>query len=143
MNRRLLPILLFAGAEPPYDVTRHTLWMLMGVTVDQIDQPFEAALELQKTIAPVAAPAPARTKGAYFIGPESYGAFKIVAELQKADVPTFRAAKTFEAGGRTFAPGTFIIPPVPAAQKIVESSVTSLGIPVYAAEKAPASTASG
>lgn len=131
---------LFPGGppEPPYDVTAHTLWMLMGVTVDAIDRPFDAPLELQKTITPVAAPAPPRPKGAYLIGPESYGVFKIVAELQKANVPTFRAAHSFEAAGRNFAPGTFVIPPIEAAQKIVEASAKSLGIPVYGADKAPA-----
>jgi hypothetical protein len=141
LEKQVYPDLrLFPGGppEPPYDVTGHTLWMLMGVTVDQIDKPFEAALELQKAIAPVAAPAPARAKGAYLIGPESYGAFRIVAELQKANVPTFRTGKAFEAGGQKFAPGTWVVPPVPAAQKIVESSAKSLGIPVYAADKAPA-----
>jgi hypothetical protein len=131
---------LFPGGppEPPYDVTAHTLWMLMGVTVDAIEQPFEAALELQKTITPAPAASPARAKGAYLIGPESYGVFRIVAELQKAGVPTFRAARAFESGGQKFAPGTFVIPPVAAAQKIVETSVKSLGIPVYASDRAPA-----
>ena len=115
LEKQIYPDLrLFPGGppEPPYDVTGHTLWMLMGVTVDPIDKPFEAPLELLKTIAPVPTPAPARPKGAYLIGPESYGVFKIVAELQKANVPTFRAAKSFESDGQTFAPGTFVIPPV-------------------------------
>ncbi|MCA1583417.1 MAG: M14 family metallopeptidase [Acidobacteria bacterium] len=141
LEKQIYPDLrLFPGGppEPPYDVTGHTLWMLMGVTVDQVDEPFEAPLELQKTIATVAAAAPSRAKGAYLIGPESYGVFKIVAELQKANVPTFRAAKSFEAAGQTFAPGTFVIPPVPAAQKIVESSAKSLGIPIVATDRAPA-----
>jgi hypothetical protein len=131
---------LFPGGppEPPYDVTGHTLWMLLGVTVDPIAQSFDAPLELQKTIAPVPAAVPARAKGAYLIGPESYGVFKVIAELQKANVPTFRAAKAFDSGGQTFAPGTVVIPPVAAAQKIVESSAKSLGIPVYAADRAPA-----
>jgi hypothetical protein len=140
LERQKYPDLrLFPGGppEPPYDVTAHTLWMLMGVTVDAIDKPFDAPLELLKTIAPVATPAPARAKGAYLIGPESYGVFKVVAELQKANVPTYRAAKGFESNGQNFAPGTFVIPPVPAAQKIVENAARQLGLPVHAAERAP------
>jgi len=131
---------LFPGGppEPPYDVTGQTLWMLMGVTVDAIDKPFDAPLELLKTIAPVATQMPARPKGAYLVGPESYGVFKMVAELQKANVPTYRVAKSFESGGQTFAPGTFVIPPVPAAQKIVENAAKQLGLPVYATDRAPA-----
>jgi hypothetical protein len=131
---------IFPGGppEPPYDVTGHTLWMLMGVTVDPIDKPFDASLELLKAIAPVATQAPARPKGAYLAGPESYGVFKMVAELQKANVPTYRVAKSFESAGQTFASGTFVIPPVPAAQKIVESAAKQLGLPVYAADRAPA-----
>jgi hypothetical protein len=140
LEKQVYPDLrLFPGGppEPPYDVTAHTLWMLTGVTVDAIDRPFDAPLEVLKTVAPVATTVPARAKGAYLIGPESYGVFKIVAELQKANVPTFRAAKSFESNGQTFAPGTFVIPPVAAAQKIVENA-TRLGLPVHAAERAPA-----
>ncbi|MGH9174492.1 MAG: hypothetical protein ACRD1H_09045, partial [Vicinamibacterales bacterium] len=141
LEKQIYPDLrLFPGGppEPPYDVTGHTLWMLMGVTVDRIDKPFEAPLDLLETIAPVATPAPARGKSAYLIGPESYGVFRIVADLQKANVPTFRVARSFDSGGQTFAAGTFVIPPSPAAQKIVENATKQLGIAVHAAERTPA-----
>jgi hypothetical protein len=141
LEKQVYPDLrLFPGGppEPPYDVTAHTLWMLMGVTVDAIDRPFEASLELLKTIAPVAKPAPVRAGGAYLIGPESYGVFKVVADLQKANVPIFRAAKPFESGGQSHAPGTFVIPPVAAAQKIIQDAARNLGLPVHAADRAPA-----
>ena len=140
LEKQVYPDLrLFPGGppEPPYDVTGQTLWMLMGVTVDQVDEPFEAQLELLKTIAPVPAAPPLRAKGAYLVGPESYGTFKIVAELQKANVPTFRTAKSFESGGQTFAPGTYVIPPIAAAQKILEGATKQLGIPVHAADRTP------
>ncbi len=131
LERQIYPDLrLFPGGppEPPYDVTGHTLWMLMGVAVDAVDKPFEASLELVKTVAPIAAAAPSRAKGAYLIGPESYGVFRVVADLQKANVPTFRAARAFDANGQTFAPGTFVIAPAPAAHKIVEHAATELGL---------------
>jgi hypothetical protein len=131
---------LFPGGppEPPYDVTAHTLWMLMGVTVDAIDKPFDAPLELLKTVAPVASAAPARPKGAYLISPDSYGTFKVVSDLQKANVPVFRAAKAFESAGDKFAPGTYVIPPTAASQKIVEKAAAELGIPVASADRTPA-----
>jgi hypothetical protein len=131
---------LFPGGppEPPYDVTGHTLWMLMGVEVDALERPFEAPLELVKTITPVASSAPARAKGAYLVPPYSYGTFKMVTELQKANVPTFRAAKAFEANGQRFAAGTFIIPPTPASQKIVEKAAAQIGVPVTASDRIPA-----
>ncbi len=147
LEKQIYPDLrLFPGGppEPPYDVTGHTLWMLMGVTVDQIDKPFEASVELLKTIAPTPGFVARRPKGAYLLGPESYGAFKVVAELQKASVPIFRAARMFESpadeAGKpmTLAAGTFIIPPTPAAQKILEAAAKSLGVSVYAADRAPA-----
>ena len=140
LEKQVYPDLrLFPGGppEPPYDVTAHTLWMLMGVIVDPVEKPFDAPLEMLKSIAPVAKPAPARAAGAYLIGPESYGVFKVVADLQKANVPIFRAARTFESGGQSHAPGTFVIPPVAAAQKIVEHAARNLGLPVYAADRAP------
>ncbi len=140
LEKQVYPDLrLFPGGppEPPYDVTGHTLWMLMGVAVDEIEATFDAPLELQSAIAPVPAPAPGPAKAAYLMGPESYGAFRVVAELQKAKVPTFRAARAFEAGGQTFAPGTFVIPSTPTAQPIVERAA-KLGIPVYAADRTPA-----
>jgi hypothetical protein len=127
---------IFPGGppEPPYDVTGHTLWMLTGVTVDAIDKPFDASLEMVKSVAPMASTVAARPKGAYLVGPESYGTFRMVAELQKANVPLYRAAKSFD----RFAAGTFVIPATAAAQPIVERNAKALGINVAGTDKPPA-----
>jgi hypothetical protein len=140
LEKQVYPDLrIFPGGppEPPYDVTGHTLWMLMGVEVDQIAQPFEAPLELMKTVAPAASALPARPKYAYLVGPESNAGFKALAELQKASVPVFRAARAFESGGRSFAPGTWMIAPTPAATKILETVAKDTGVQVYGIDRAP------
>lgn len=141
LEKQVYPDLrIFPGGppEPPYDVTGHTLWMLTGATVDPIDKAFEAPLELVKAVAPMPGTVAPRPKGAYVIGPESYGAFKMVAELQKANVPVFRAAKAFEQGTQKFAPGSFVISPTAAAQPIVEKAAKTLGVNVTGADRVPA-----
>jgi hypothetical protein len=137
LEKQIYPDLrLFPGGppEPPYDVTGHTLWMLMGVAVEPVDKAFDAPLELVKAVKPIATPAPARPKAAYLVGPESYGVFKLVAELQKANVPTFRAGAAFEGHPA----GTFIIPSTPVSQPIVEKAAADLGLVVAGAERMPA-----
>jgi hypothetical protein len=130
---------LFPGGppEPPYDVTAHTLWMLMGVDVDQIEQPFDAQLELMKQVTPAASTLPSKPKYAYLVGPESNAGFKALAELQKANVPVYRAAKGFEANGKSFAPGTWMIAPAPAAAKILETVAKETGVQVHGIDRAP------
>jgi hypothetical protein len=127
---------LFPGGppEPPYDVTGHTLWMLTGVNVDSVAKPFDASLELVKKVAPMTASMAAKPKSAYLVGPESYGTFKMVAQLQKANVPVFRASKAFD----KYAPGTWVIPSTAASQPIVEKYGKELGVPVSGVDVMPA-----
>jgi hypothetical protein len=141
LEKQVYPDLrLFPGGppEPPYDVTGHTLWMLMGVSVDQIEQPFEASLQLVEKLAPMEVKVPARPKAAYLVRPDSYGTFKMVTELQKANVPIFRAAETFEQGGEQFAPGTWVIPATAASQKVIEQAAAELGVPIAGTDRLPA-----
>ncbi len=137
LEKQVYPDLrIFPGGppEPPYDVTGHTLWMLMGVTVDAAETAFEAPLELVKAVAPIATPAPARPKAAYVIGPESYGVFKLVTELQKAQVPIVRAAAAFDGHPA----GSFLIPSTAASQPMVEKAAASLGLVVTGVDQMPA-----
>jgi hypothetical protein len=136
LSKQVYPDLrMFPGGppEPPYDVTGHTLWMLTGVKVDEVASAFDAPLELVKKVAPMAATVAAKPKAAYLIGPESYGTFKMVAQLQKANVPVYRASKTFD----KYAPGTWVIPSTAASQPIVEKYGKELGITIAGVDAAP------
>ncbi|MGE5815930.1 MAG: M14 family zinc carboxypeptidase, partial [Acidobacteriota bacterium] len=113
LEKQVYPDLrIFPGGPPkaPYDVTGQTLGMLMGVQVDKIDGPFEADLELLKTITPAPAPALPKAKWGYLVGPESNAAFLAVAQLQKAGAAVMRATQEFDNGGRRFSAGTWLVP---------------------------------
>ena len=116
-------------------MTGHTLGLLMGVEVDQIEQPFEASLDLVRTLRPPVTPMPALPKWAYLFGPESNAAFMAVARLQAAGIASIRAASGFESGGRALAPGTWIVPPSPEAMRILADVSKSTGLPVAGADK--------
>jgi hypothetical protein len=138
LEKQVYPDLrLFPGGppKPPYDVTGHTLWMLMGVQVDQIDAPFEADLELLKTIAPGAPPAFPRPRWAYIVGPESNAAFLAAARLQKGGVAIMRATHAFDTTGKTFPAGSWIVPVSPAATKALEATSRETGLPVFGADR--------
>jgi hypothetical protein len=63
-----------------------------------------------KKVAPIAATVAAKPKSAYLIGPESYGTFKMIAQLQKAQragVSRFESPSTLRRAQRRakYAPG--------------------------------------
>jgi hypothetical protein len=138
LERQKYPDLrLFPGGppKPPYDVAGHTLGLLMGVEVDQIERPFDATLEPVRTLRPTMVPMPAVPQWAYLVGPESNGAFIGVARLQAAGVPMYRAAREFESGGRTFAAGTWIVHPTPESTRVLADVAIAAGLPVAGADK--------
>ncbi|WP_432989765.1 M14 family zinc carboxypeptidase [Dactylosporangium sp. CA-233914] len=136
------PMLLqYPGGPPvrPYDVTAQTLPMLLGFKADLIEGQFNANAKLISSVAPpsVSVPTPSNT-GAYAFGPESYGVFRIVAALQRKNVPTFRAAAAFTDGGRSYPAGTFLVPPSGAAKQVLQDQARATGIPVHAIGTVPA-----
>ncbi|MEU5379449.1 MULTISPECIES: M14 family zinc carboxypeptidase [unclassified Streptomyces] len=135
-------LLQYPGGPPqrPYDTTAQTLPMLLGFEADLITTSFSADTELLSSIKPavVTKPSVAPSSGAYAIGPESYGVFRIVAALQKENIPTFRAAAQFTDGGRTFPAGTFLVPPSSAARELLRTQSKDTGIPVSAIKTVPA-----
>ena len=122
---------------PPYDVTAQTLGLLMGVNVDQIDEPLSADLELLDEIAPYVTPMPARPDWAYVVSPTSNAGFKATAQLLDAGVPVFRAAEAVTAGDRSMAPGAWIVPPSETAGQILGRVAEESGLVVSALDRAP------
>jgi hypothetical protein len=139
LERQLYPDLrLFPGGppQPPYDITAQTLGMLMGVDVDQIDEPFDADLALLDRVTPASSAVPARAGWAYAVGPESNAAFMAIARLQAANVPVFRSAREFTSGSNTFAAGTWLVPPGDGPRRILERVADGTGLRVSAIDQA-------
>ncbi len=123
---------------PPYDVTAQTLGLLMGVDVEQIDEPVNADLLRWEEIRPDAPPMPTAPDWAYVVGPGSNGGFLAAARLQRAGVPLYRAAEGFASEGREHAPGAWLVPPSPEAAAILETVSRETGLRVHGADAPPA-----
>ncbi len=138
LERQKYPDLrLYPGGPPktPYDVTAHTLWMLMGVEVDQIDAPFEATLQTVSKI-DVSGGAVPPARWAYVFGPESNAGFLAAAKLQAANVPLYRAAHAFSSGGHSYAPGTWIVRPSADVARVL-GEVAAKGLTVAGIDASP------
>jgi hypothetical protein len=133
LEKQVYPDLrLFPGGppKPPYDVTGHTLGYLLGVAVDPIEKPFEAALAPVTNLAPRQTPLPAAPRWAYVFGPESNAGFIAAARLQQAGVPLFRTAAAQQAGGQRFAPGTWVAPASAEVRRVLEGVARETGLVV-------------
>ena len=118
---------------PPYDVTAQTLGLLMGVEVEQIDEPVSADLELLREITPPQTPMPSRPDWAYAISPSSNAGFLAAARLQAAGVPVFRAADALDAdGGVRMEPGAWLMPPSREAERVLAEVSEQTGLVVSA-----------
>ena len=140
LERQIYPDLRYYPGGPPippYDVTAQTLGLLMGVDVVQIDEPFNADLELLDEITPRMTALPERPAWAYAIPPTSNAGFQAITQLQDAGVPVFRAAETVTVGDQSIAPGAWIVPPSEAAEKVLERVTAGTGLVVSALDQAP------
>ncbi len=140
LERQIYPDLRYYPGGPPippYDVTAHTLGMLMGVDVDRIDEPVDTDLTLLEAIEPLRTPLPERPDWGYAVPPSSNAGFLAAARLQAAGVPVYRAAEGFAAGGREHAPGTWLVPPTAEAERILGQVAEETGLVVTAADAAP------
>ena len=123
---------------PPYDVTAHTLGLLMGVHVNRIDQPLEVTdLELLDTIQPTMTALPERPAWAFAISPTSNAGYKAVVRLQEAGVPVFRAGDTVTSRDGPLAPGAWIVSPTSDASRVLGQVAKETGLVVSAVDRAP------
>ena len=97
-----------------------------------------ADLELLNEIVPPRTPLPSRPGWAYAIGPSSNAGFLAVTQLQAAGVPVFRATDSFGVpGGSRFEAGTWIVPPTPDAERVLERVAYETGLVVLSTDHAP------
>jgi hypothetical protein len=127
----------YPGGPPkqPYDTTAQTLGYLLGVDVQSIDTSFDAPLSLVTNLRPAQTSVPASAQWAYVFGPESNAGFVAVAKLQAAHIPIFRTAASTTSSGRTWAPGTWIVPPTQQARQILTDVARDTGLQIAAADQ--------
>jgi hypothetical protein len=101
---------------PPYDNAAWTLPLQMGVTCDQVDEPFEARLE-QITSVPYPK-APAQSKGAYvMLNSQVNASYAIAFALLKDKAEVWRTSKKAVKGGTEIPAGSFLVKNSPEAAK--------------------------
>jgi hypothetical protein len=124
----------------PYAEATTSLPLELGVSVDEIADPFEADLEPVDSIEvpEVTMPEAPAEGGAYLVRPESYGTIQIVSALQADNIPTFRVAEEFTDAGVTYPAGTYVVPATPQARGTLEAASTEVGLPVAATDTPPA-----
>jgi hypothetical protein len=110
LERQRYPDLRGEDGRPrrPYDVTAHTLPLLLGVEVETVAAPFAAELE------PADSPTPAAGRlegdGRFFALGHASGELLALARLLASGARVRWALEPFEAGGRRHPPGTLLVP---------------------------------
>ncbi len=121
------------GGPPvrPYDVTAHTLPLLLGVAVETVEAPFSAQLEPIREA--TVAPGRVEGDGAFFALGHGNGELIALGRLLRAGIAVDWATEAFDAGGRTRPAGTLLVPAT--ARDRLEPLARELG---FAAQGVPA-----
>jgi zinc carboxypeptidase len=136
LERQRYPDLrLYKGGPPqrPYDVTAHTLPLLLGVEVVSAPEPFRATLD--PVVEARVEPGRVETgRGRWLAFGHKNGDLVALGRLLRAGVPVRWATSAFTDGGRRFAAGTLLAPV--SAHAALEAAARELGVvatPVAAA----------
>jgi len=125
----------FPGApvQRPYDVTAHTLPLLLGVDVTPIPASFSADLEAVTEVSVV--PGTLTGRGAWLALGHRTGDLVALGRLLRARVPVRWATADFVDGGRRFPAGTLLVPA--SARARVAAMARELGISAQGIAAAP------
>ena len=125
----------FPGApvQRPYDVTAHTLPLLLGVDVTAVPAPFTADLEPVTQVAVV--PGAVSGRGPWLAIGHRTGDLVALGRLLRARVPVRWATAEFADAGRRFPAGTLLVP-ASARARVLEMA-RELGIVALAVSFAP------
>jgi hypothetical protein len=130
-DRRLYP---GGPPEPPYDMTGYELRFQLGVTVDRVMEAFAVPGRAVDRVAQ----APAGVSGSgpvYLMAPDANASVAAVNRLLEDGASVSRAVAPFQAGGRAWGAGTFVIEGGSAAT--VAAAAGDFGVPVAAVSAAP------
>ena len=125
--------------RPPYDVTGYNPAYSMGIVFDRILEGFDGPFE---KVPDVIKPAPGRFSaapqgGAYVIGAQVNDAFVAVNRLLQANQAVSRAARSFEAGGRSYPAGTIIAPANATSAGILQKAAADKGLSIETIDRVP------
>jgi hypothetical protein len=133
-DRRLYPD---GPPEPPYDISGWTLNMQMGVAVDKVTSGIAAQTERVSTASYAGGSVSGAAKAAYAIDPRTNEAFIAVNRLLKAGDAVYRAMSAVEVAGKSWPPGTFLVPPGQGTHARIEQVAKTLGLNIAALDVTP------
>ncbi len=119
--------------KKPYDVTAHTLPLLLGVETEAVAAPFVA--ELEPLAGPTVAPGRVEGHGPRFALGHMTADFAALARLLAAGVEVRWALAPFEDAGRSYPAGSLLVPA--SARTRLEPLTRELGIVARAVQAAP------
>jgi hypothetical protein len=129
----------YAGGppRPPYDVTAHTLPLLLGVDVDAIAAPFDAEVAPLGDAPPTAGRVEGR--GPRFALGHTSAELVALARLLAAGVPARWSLEEFDENGRRYAPGTLLVPA--SGRRALERIAAEAGVVARSVRAEPRSLA--
>src|SRR5262249_10108837 len=136
LERQRYPDLrIYPGGPPvrPYDVTAHTLPLLMGVDAVAVPSPLPAGHARGR--GPAVRPDGSEGRGRFFALGHKNGALVALGGLLRARVPVSWATTAFGDAGRRFEAGTLLVPA--AARARLLPLVRELGLVAQGIEAAP------